>query len=308
MFHALLPLAFVFALPSTGETSRFQLDVNLALTPAADKWDDERISNRSALDGNGKLGFTVFARRVTDDDAPPALQPFLQRVARFTVSGSGYGGYQYESGDQRFDYSGFTLAAHADGYIGRYVYLGASFGYDREQAAQADAGGCPDGGCTAYVEHLPFQVAAGVRLADTRLWATWGATAYRSEDEAWQVRYWAHVGLRVYSVIHRHIEIGGGAQLLRSGFGLDFATTFWLGRRLGLGFGAFYRIGAPVDTPFGNVTGWTVGGDVSAKWWLTRRWALALDVSPRYGRVAEFTDPDPTRTSCIITLGLSLRL
>jgi hypothetical protein len=35
----------------------------------------------------------VFSRRVVDDDTPPALQPFLQRVARFAVSVAGDGGY-----------------------------------------------------------------------------------------------------------------------------------------------------------------------------------------------------------------------
>jgi hypothetical protein len=117
----------------------------------------------------------------------------------------------------------------------------------------------------------------------------------------------AHVGVHAYSVLARHIEIGGGWQLLQGGFALDAAATFWLGRRLGLGFVLFYRFGDSVDSPADIEGGWTAGGALSAKWWLSPRWALGLAVSPRYGRIDEQTDPDPNRIAVDITVGLTVR-
>lgn len=315
MFQLIVPLAFVFALPPSGESSRLQLDFGLVIAPASDKWDDETTVNRLRIESAQKVSLTIFSRRVVDDDAPPALQPFLQRVARFSFTGSGaFAEGYFEDGTVRRDVNSFGIVAQADGYLGRYLYVGGSFGYGRSAITFTEPSDNPSMNdvcvlqtCSSDEQRLPFQVAAGVRLANTRLWATWGATAYQLDDADWRVGYWGHVGVRVYSVVHRHIELAGGWQLIQSGFGLDFAATFWLGRRLGLGFGAFYRQGNAIDVPSELEASWTVGGKVSGKWWLSRRWALALDFSPRFGLVAENTDPDPTRVSYDITLGLTFR-
>ena len=307
MFQLLVPLAFVFALPSSGESSRLQLDFVLSVAPGVDHWG---VGGQPELEVGQKDTLTVFSRRVVDDDAPPALQPFLQRVARFSFTASGSGGYNdFGGGSELSKFGDFALAARADGYLGRYIYVGGSFGYGRSQHNIYDRG--MSSSYSSKDGHwLPFQVAAGVRLANTQLSATWGNTAYLVDNYGihWRFRYWGHVGLRIYSVIHRHIELAAGWQNLELGYGFDGAATFWIGRRLGLGFGAFYRQGTPVDARGPYFTTVSVGGDISGKWWLSRRWALALDFSPRYGTVPEFALPDdPTRVSYDITLGLTFR-
>jgi hypothetical protein len=316
MLQMLMPLALVFALPPSGESSRLQLDFVLTVAPAVDHWDFIGVPNQFGLEAGQKDTLTVFSRRVVDDDdAPPPLQPFLQRVARFSFTASGDSGYDYfGNSSERRDFGGFAVAAHADGYLGRYVYVGGSFGYGRSLSTFTNpannSGYCGLEVCSIDEQRLPFQLAAGVRFASTQVWATWGATAYLADyavNADWRVRYWAHVGMRAYSVVHRHIELAGGWQLIESGFGIDGAATLWLGRRLGVGLGAFYRNGNPIDARNVYSTSFTVGGDISGRWWLSRRWALALDFSPRYGRVAENSIPDPTRVSYDITLGLTFR-
>ena len=310
MLAVVVPLAFAFALPPTNETSRYQLDADLHLTPAIADLDSYGNGDSAEVHASAQLQLTMFIQRVRDDDAAPSLQPFLQRVARVRVAVSGAVGFSYVADDgppfQRDD-GGPTVRAAIDGYVARYLYLGASVGYQL-QHRWVDI----DNGSTENVHEPSLAVAIGARLGDVRIAATAGATfAVGEGDQA----NWEYVGLRAHAVIHRFIELDGGAELrlwpaadggAGKGGGGDASATFWLGRRLGLGIGGFYRQGFGSD--LGIQTDTQAGGAVSIRWWLSPRALFSF----AYRTIWEPNVADPSlqesRIDLALTLGLSFRL
>ena len=265
MLAAVFPFVFAWSLPATNETSRYQLDADLRLAPAIAELDSYGVGDSAEVNASAQLQLTMFIQRLRDDDAPPSLQPFLQRVTRVSVAVRGTIGFSYVADDGppfQQDDGGPTVRASIDGYVARYLYLGASVGYQL-QHRWVDI----DDGSTENVHEPSLAVAIGARLGDVRIVATAGATfAVGEGDQA----DWGYVGLRAHAVIRRHIELDGGVELrlwpaadggAGKGGGGDASATFWLGRRLGLGIGGFYRQG--FGSTFGIQTDTQAGGALS---------------------------------------------
>src|SRR3954463_9823412 len=123
-------LAVALALPVTNEDSSFEVAASarfsyvgyLAATAPA-------LRDAYALEGAGGGSITAFLQRINDDDAPPALQPFLQYASDVTLSGGG-GGVTHlrrvqagPSADQSFGEARVGIG----GYVTRWLTLDASF-------------------------------------------------------------------------------------------------------------------------------------------------------------------------------------
>ena len=307
MLVALLPLAVVLSLPPTDATSRYQLDADLHLTPAIAHWPELGTSDSPEVSAGAQLQLTLFIQRVRDDDAPLSLQPFLQRVARFTVAAGAAVGFSYPfSEDERSpsaqSFGGPMIHTSIDGYVGRYVYLAAGVGYQFEHRWS-------DASATDDLHEPSLDVAVGVRVGDVRVAATADGTYVSHNGDG---IFWGNVGLRAHAVSHRHIELDGGAALLLypakngRGFGAsaDLSATYWIKRRLGLGCGAFYRLG--FATPFGIQTDTQGGGFLSMKWWMSPHSGLSLTFRTTWENDV-YDDSIESRTDLSLTLGLTIR-
>lgn len=308
MLAVLIPFAFVVALPPSNETARYQLDGDLHLTPAIAHWaaglDGSNVT-RGEVDASAQLQMTLFLQRVHDDDAPPALQPFLQRVAQFRVAVGAHVGFSNigDSDDpiaQRND-GGPIVHAAIDGYVGRYLYLAAGVGYQLQHR-------WTDEGSSENVHEPSVDVAIGARFGDVRIAAVgdWILVA-GDEGDGGQM---GDVGLRAHAVIRHHIELDGGAELrlwpsesrkLGMGGGGDLSATFWIARRLGLGIAGFYRQG--FGSLYGIQTDTQAGGALSIQYWLSARTAVSFAYRMTW-------EPSPAEDSpeTRIDLGFMLRL
>ena len=120
MLWLVLPLAAEVA------TSRLQLTLDTSFF--VESYATSTTPANNAPGGNFGGAFEIFFHPLRDDDAPYALQPFLQRASTFTVSGSG-GGTSFPRGKREVG----DLNLAIDGYLHRNVALFAEFGFTTDQ-------------------------------------------------------------------------------------------------------------------------------------------------------------------------------
>lgn len=302
-----LPLGVLAALAASGESTRLQLDATLAidggtmsatpppLSPPPGHWIGATLDARASL----------FHRRISDDDAPPPLQPFLQRVWTFSVDAGGSATDStypalvlnpqvpsiFESQLRMSDRGGHgTLSA--DGWIGRYVSVAARLGlrYDRWQpdpSGQAIGGFgnvTPIGdGVQPQLDssELALDAAAsvGVRWRDLHVSAGWGVVAYRIGSDALHVNFWGGAFVDARAVIRRRVDVQAHVALLDGGAAASGDVTVWLRRRFGLTLGAEGAHGAFADSPARYDR---AGGHVGVAWWLVSRIAVSLRYAPAW--------------------------
>ncbi len=303
MLAVVFPLAFALSLPPSDDTSRYQVDFTLHATPAVAHWPISDIGDQFEIGANAQLQLTLFVQPVRNDDAPPSLRPFLQRVASLSVAVGADIGYHNLTSDSpeptQQSFGGTTVRVSAETYSHRYLYLAASVGYHFEHL-WTDEGGFTD------IHEPSVALAIGVRFGDVRIAAVGGTTIDVFDDNVVVLPY---VGLRAHAVIRRRIELDGGAALLlpvggEIGESFDASAMFWLSRNAGLGIGGFYRHGALAVLNGENDSEY--GGAVTAKLWLQPRTALTIGYSLRF-ETSVADDSDESRTDHQVTLGLTFR-
>src|SRR5262249_55025137 len=152
------------------------------------------------LGGGDSAGITIFFPRIKDDDGPLGAQAFLQRVARLHLGSGGEGeqldfpasvpgGFPGPQQIRRSIGSGW-FDVWADGYVNRWLYLGASFRF--EDDTWSDRGVFSSGWSSPIEEAqhellLTPQVELGVRWYDVRISFGWGVTPTKLDDDDFHV-------------------------------------------------------------------------------------------------------------------------
>jgi hypothetical protein len=302
-----LVLGFLFALtlalPASGQEMRLQLDASVmadvrsmsstepAVNPPSGEW----------IGGAAAVGVTVFHRRIVDDDAPPPLQPFLQRVARFHLDAGGGGAsvvYPFRTFSPqepatflvpyRSSIDQFRVAARADGYVWRGLYLGAGFGVDYATWRPAGEFTIDGFSPSPSLPHLASSelslnasVSAGLRWRDVLVVAGWSVSPYRIGADRMTVRFWGSAFVAGHIVVRRFIDLALRAGVLEAGAEADASVTVWLRRRVGVGLGVHGGHGAYVDSP---VIYDRAGGRATIAWWIGPRIAASLSYAPVWQR------------------------
>ena len=159
--------------------------------------------------GEGSVGFTLFSHPVFDDDAPPGLQPFLQRLSSLHVSGD-FGGYSAlpANGSIPSPGSGHGGGASLSGSVYADCFFYASLGLSFDDRTDMSAGVA-----TPRIA-IPLGISAGPRLADTLLTIGWSVAPTRIGDAGFQIPFWGNVNLQVLSVVGRALSLRGEVDLL----------------------------------------------------------------------------------------------
>ncbi|MGZ3406425.1 MAG: hypothetical protein ACXVAN_08295 [Polyangia bacterium] len=277
MFLAPL-LVSTLTLAPTGADSRFELvaggafDHNLITVPSSSE-------GANGFDGRAGIGLNLFVRRLRDDDAPPTLQPFLQRVGELHIDGGG-GGFTVSQPSNstlpdRVGHSGyFDLAAW--GYAQRFLYGYAHFGVSYSSVTDTVPLGLAfPNSVTATTLALPVEIAGGVRAGDVRFTAGWSVTPTRVNDADFSVPFWGHVRINADAVVRRRLALDAEADLLDGGAGASGGATLYLARRFGLG--ALVR--GSHEHPGNSLIRDHAGAGLSFEAWATPRVAVALSYS-----------------------------
>jgi hypothetical protein len=334
-----LPLGIVAALAASGESTRLQLDVAFAIDARSLSATPPPVAPPPGHSVGEDIGVraTIFHRRVVDDDAAPALQPYLQRLWSFSVAAGGSAGdmtypfyvlnpvapsalaLQYHSTD-RAGYGSLSAA----GYVGRYLHLGVRFGirYDRFEPALWGSGATIGGfgnitpissGAVSVLDSselaLDGAASLGVRWRDVLVSAGWAVAPYRIGDAALHVRFWGGAFVDIRAVIRRRIDLAAHVQVLDGGALVDGSATVWLRRRFGLVIGGEGGHGAFADSPTQYDR---AGGYVGVAWWLAPRVAVALRYAPAWQSPMPlvglgFVLPNSSMVQHVVTLQLTGR-
>jgi hypothetical protein len=217
------------ALAPTGASSRFELTVQ-------GEYDNEVIAvpqrgTAGSNGGDGSVGFTLFFDHpIIDDDAPPGLQPFLQRLSSLHVWGEG-GGYQVlpTTGSPLPAGSGYGGDASLSGsvYADRFFFASLGVGVDYRSDTS--------GGATTPRLEVPLGISAGPRIGDTLLTIGWSLAPTRIGDSGFQIPFWGNVNLQVVSVLGRALSLHGEVDLYDGGAGAVAGLAVFIDRRLGVG-------------------------------------------------------------------------
>jgi hypothetical protein len=320
-----ITLTLLSTLPPTGQPTRLQLDASGWLDALALQTSPPPLSPPAGdgLDGGGALAITAFARALADDGAAPPLQPFLQRVARFRLEGGGgaatihWPANTLSASNPGGPFIRYTTnerhgqaRAHADGYVGRWLYLAGTVGVaysawtpDAESAGTRIAHG------VSSALRLESELAAGVRFGDALILAGWRVEPTRVGDASLSVRFWGGAFAGAELVLRRFVALDARVQVIADGALVDGAATVWLRRRFGLTAGAGGGHGGFADS---TVTYDRAGGHVGVAWWLSPRLAASLAYALDWQRgrsVSSFgvAESDFSSVAHVVTLGVAFR-
>jgi hypothetical protein len=310
------PLAIVLlTLEPSGETTRLQIDASFVLdartmsstpppmSPPSGRWIGEA----------GEVRATVFHRPIVDDDAPPALQPFLQQPSSFSVE-AGAGGadiiypvYAFSSVDPSAFFIRYRSldrsvngSASADVRLSRWVRLAAHLGvaYDSWEpnvASQTIGGfgnvtpissGTVGGQFDSSELAFDASVSVGLRLRNLLVATGWNVTPVRVGGEALHVRFWANAFVDLRAVFRRRFDLTAHVAALDAGAAGNADFVAWLRRRWGVGFGLEGGHGGFADS---SAHYDRAGGHVAISAWVTPRIAITL----RYAAAWQSTTPVP---------------
>jgi hypothetical protein len=263
-------LVTTLTLAPTGAASR--IDLGVGADVALDSWRYPpppgwfEVPGGHSTGGEAFAGMTLYLRDVVDDDAPPTLQPFLQRTSFFHLGGGG-GGYSATnpSGNVPTFGSHFgDVGLSAGGYAGRWFYGYASLGVSYSEASE-------NGVKTSSSLSVPVDVAVGVRAGSLLLAAGWTLRPIAVDDSPFRVDFWGGVYVRAYGVVRKKLSLGALVQVLDGGAFVAGDATLYLARRFGIGT---YLHGSR-STP-GSLGRDNVGTGVSFEAWINSRFALWL--------------------------------
>jgi hypothetical protein len=273
-------LVVLAALPPSGGASWARLGADLQLD--AGSMDSAVVYSTDGgwLGGGLNLRASIYGRPVTDDDAAPSLQPFLQRTPRFHLEAS-VGGRAIRS-DQFRSPTGmlvspparrvdFGLSLSGEGYV-RWLYLAG--GLDLQYFSWDASPPAPE-----LLIHPSLTL--GVRWGEILLFAGWGLTAYRYGEANPSVNFWGGAFIGGHAVLTRWVDVSVSISVLDHGAIGAARSTLWLRRRLGLGLGIFGGSGRFSDSPllFDRV-----GGDADISYWIGPRVAVSVAYAPTWTR------------------------
>ena len=294
---ALPLLVTTLALAPTGDGARFEFSLGGDFQGTAVRMAPPIIgfSDGHTLGGTGGAGFTLFGQRVIDDDAPPTLQPYLQRVFQLHADG-GAGGFRFRQdadaaapgNDSTNGYADVNLSGYASWFYG---YLG--FGV-------RDRNDSPSG--YSFLT-LPVDAAAGVRFGDVRLSLGWTFAPTRVDTRPFSVPFWGGVYAHAYAVVRRQLSLSAAVNVLEGGAGASGGATVYLARRFGVGVsvgGSHQHASLPGYTFDG------AGGTLSFEAWTSARVAVALGYS--FNWLAYTYPMTPTENDYQSLISLSLRV
>jgi hypothetical protein len=290
-------LAVTLALPATGQDTTFQLTASGSVGVTDYSSGQPDLAGARSLTGSGGLAITGFLNPVIDDDAPPSLQPFLQRAGSFSLFGGG--GHTSFTRPPQLGPSGETtfgnVGVDGSGYFGRALFVGA--GLSLSYATHQFVG---------YAEHdsflaLPLYVSAGVRWRALLVNAGWRVAPARNNEDAFAVSFWGNAYLNVYGVIGRRASIGGVVDVLDGGAAASVRFSIWTARRLGFGVSG----GGGHAAPAAPARAYDFArGRVFAEVWVAPRAALSLVYELAWTRYVATTVP----SSDAIMHGVSLEV
>jgi hypothetical protein len=242
---------------------------------------------------------------LVDDDAPPALQPFLQRKTALRLVGGGSG---YRS--RVLDTLGFV--SERDGTDGSFTF--SAEGYPTENLYAFGSLGFDD---ASYVDHLammpdraavttlalPVTAGLGVRVGDLLVSAAWRLGAQQTGDGGWTV---PSVGgsFNLRWVIRRRWEVHASLTTTTDGAARASAgVELWVTRRFGVQAdvsGGAGNTAAPKE-PFQSA-----GGRVGLSTWIVPRAGLTFSYAPTWTDVGTGID-ERTSVQHLFTLTGFLR-
>jgi hypothetical protein len=267
-------------LDANGSPMQSPVEVNapLVTAPATPPYQSWTVSA-------GATGTWFAGRPLVDDDAPLALQPYLQRATELAVSASGGAlltTYQTYTSDvaapapptptYSADFGGVNLSAN--GYAD-WVFIAGSFGWSHELVTLP----APPAGSFSINPRLSSDVLSpsltlGWRLDALRVDVSWNPHAIHGFVGSWRGRlneaalgaHW--VGAR------KRLWLAASAFLLDGGGGGTVDAEWFFTPRLGLLAGVLAENGAIyLDS---DTRSQRYSGRVSVGWWVTRRIEVEL--------------------------------
>ena len=270
-------LVTTLALAPTGGSSRLELEAGASFQAGTVRLaPSSAVDDGSAVGGQGGVGLTLFGHRISDDDAPPSLQPYLQYAFLLHVDG-GAGGFHFTRNAGSTLPGNDSTSGYADasvsGYFDRAVYgaLVAGMRYRSDSA----------GNSTSLT--LPLSVAAGFRLGDVRLSGGWSVTPTRIDDGSFEVPFWGGAFGQVYAVVQRRLSLVAEVDVVEGGASARGGATLYFLRRFAAGASVNGGHGSESVYGFGYDA---AGADVTFETWVAPRFAIRADYSFQWTRYA----------------------
>ncbi len=249
--------------------------------------------------GGAAVALSSFLHhRLTEDDAPLSLQPYLQRAGAIEGSFS-YDHFVTEraelSGPYRVDTVGGGLSM--DAYPGELFSLWVSASFFHVQ----DGGG--NTGWQSIVWLLPrVEIGPGIRIDATRL--TLGYTyAPTIEDGEYDGRGWGQLYLRITTVLAERVYLSILGELILSGGRGSLEVGVFPSRSFGLHAGFEYAEGAVYYWAHDVFRQWQPSAGLS--WWITPSVGLGLEYRFIH---SELVDDDTAGLNTINTHRVALTL
>jgi hypothetical protein len=282
-----LPAVLAIALAGTGSPVRLELAADGGLTytditptgPAA-----STIEEEDGLAGQVRLRVNVYpGRPLIDDDAPPALQPFLQRAFRLQAAGGYFGSdVTVESQDiepthQLAETGSFQIGA--EGYPIDHLYGAASLLV--QSSAFRIVRPAEFGGAGAISSTLSLSVSAslGARFGDVLVAGTWTVTPSQTDSAPWRVHQ-PTPGLSTQIVLHRRWSITAALIVLEGGAQASGGVDFFVNRALDV----FASVNGGHSNPAGGAESDYAGARVGAFLWQSRWFGLGVTYAPQWTR------------------------
>ncbi len=295
-----LPLFVItLALAPTGDGSRLELGAVADFEGTAVRVSPLVIGfggDGGALGGQAGASFTLFGRRVVDDDAPPSLQPYLQRVFTLHVDGGG-GGFRFAPDVNNANGGNDSTNGYADAYAAGYArwlygYVGFGMRYRSDSPSHYS------------LLQLPLDVAAGVRFGDVRLSLGWSVSPTRVNEQSFGVPFWGGVYAHAFAVVRRRLALDAQVTVVDGGAAADAGATVYLARRFGVGVFARGGAGAPSELTYRYQS---AGGGVSFEAWTNARTVVAITYSFDWTAYGYTQAPTENDYRSIIALSFRLR-
>jgi hypothetical protein len=275
-----LLLGMTLALPATGQTFHVYADAGadasyFTLGP------DNGPGDGTAAQGEAFAGITLFPFGVVDDDAPPDLQPFLQRAFQIHVGGyGGAGAATYALSDTREDRSFGGANAYIEGYPHRNLFLSARLDVGSLHIQDSQLGMVVNSGSTLSVTP---QVDIGVRLHDVLLFAGWHVTAARPDGGSFDVAFYGGAFGGLTAVFNRNARLGVRIDGVDGGATGEVSFTGYFERRFFGSLSVFYTRGKIAgSTGPSNVAYDSAGGSIGGGAWLATRFGLSFSYAPKW--------------------------
>jgi hypothetical protein len=294
---ALPLLVTTLTLAPTGSTSRLELSASGEFDATTFNLPPGLVSDGLSVGGQAGVGLSLFGSRVVDDDAPPALQPFLQRTAQLQLDAGG-GGFDLTPPldssliprHGSLAYADVSAFGYADRFLYAFVGLGVRYRSDERQML------------TTY--SIPIDVAVGARLGDARVSIGWTVAPTHTNDDVFKVPFWGGAYAHIFGVVGRKLALNAEVVVLDGGAGGDGAATVYLARRFSVGGFVRGGHGSPSDFHYSYDH---AGGGLTFEAWTSARFAIAVTYSIDWYKYTPVSSDSENDYTNLIALSFRLR-